>query len=605
MKAQSLLYAVSALQSLVEGKNVLVESLPNVPAGWSKLGDAKSDQLTKLRIALEQPGLARFEQTLYDISTPQHALYGQHLSREDARELLKPAEESTAAVLHWLRSAGIDANDIEENGEWINFKTTVSKAADLLDTQFSEYTYTGSDQKNIRTLHYSVPEEIRAHITMIQPTTRFGQIRTQNIQTSHVFKQDELPNFLQEAAEIPPQQLNVTFCNKTVTPECLRALYKIGDAQADPDTPGFFGINGFLEEYAKHDALDTFLQKWAPYAVSQNFTTIKVNGGLDNQNDTVDLDVEANLDMQYAAAIGFDQEIKYYSITSEPDPNNISNEPYLELLTHLLDLPNDQLPHTLTTSYGEDEQSVPKEYAKKVCNMFAQLGSRGVSVLFSSGDTGPGSSCQTNDGKNTTRFLPIFPGACPHLTSVGGTIGVQPERAVSFSSGGFSEIHSRPKYQDEAVSNYVSSIGDTFKDFYNPTGRGFPDVSAQGANFVVISGGNAINVGGTSASAPTFAGIIALLNNARLSNGLKPLGFLNPWLYSNAHDILTDIVDGGSTGCTGRDIFTGSPAPYVPGAGWNATTGWDPVTGLGTPLFDKMLADAVPGYVMPSISDRS
>ena len=50
--------------------------------------------------------------------------------------------------------------------------------------------------------------------------------------------------------------------------------------------------------------------------------------------------------------------------------------------------------------------------------MFAQLGARGVSVLFSSGDTGVGSACQTNDGKNTTRFLPIFPAACPFVTSV-------------------------------------------------------------------------------------------------------------------------------------------------------------------------------------------
>ena len=56
------------------------------------------------------------------------------------------------------------------------------------------------------------------------------------------------------------------------------------------------------------------------------------------------------------------------------------------------------------------------------CSMFAQLGARGVSVLFSSGDTGVGSACETNDGKNATRFLPIFPAACPFVTSVGGTV---------------------------------------------------------------------------------------------------------------------------------------------------------------------------------------
>ncbi|KAI1200278.1 subtilisin-like protein [Nemania serpens] len=615
MKTQSLLCAVIALlQSVAEGKNVLVESLPGVPAGWTKLRDATSSQLIKLRIALEQPNLALFEQTLYDVSTPQHVLYGKHLSREEVRDLVKPSEGSAAAVLGWLRAAGIDEADIEEDGEWVNFKTTVARAADLLDAEFSVYRHVGTVKESVRTLRYSVPEDIRSHITMIQPTTRFGQVRPQRIQTSHVFEQSELASHVQGAGKISTQHLNATFCNSTITPECLRALYKIGDAKADPGAPGFLGVNGFLEQYAKHDALDTFLEQWAPYATSQNFTTVRVNGGLNNQTDTVDDDVEANLDMQYAASIGFGQDITFYSVggraplvpdLDQPDANDSSNEPYLELLTYLLRQPNSKLPHTLTTSYGEDEQSVPKEYVKKVCTLFGQLGARGVSVIFSSGDTGPGSACQTNDGKNTTRLLPTFPAACPYLTSVGGTVGVEPERAVSFSSGGFSDIWPRPLYQDAAVSKYVRGIGSAFEGLYNPRGRGFPDVAAQGSGFVVVSQGAAIRVGGTSASAPTFAAVVSLLNNARLGKGLRPLGLLNPWLYAHAADALTDVVDGGSTGCTGRDIYSGLPAPYVPGAGWNATKGWDPVTGLGTPLFDKMLERAVPGFLLPLISDPS
>lgn len=94
---------------------------------------------------------------------------------------------------------------------------------------------------------------------------------------------------------------------------------------------------------------------------------------------------------------------------------------------------------------------------------------------------------------------------------------------------------------------------------------------------------------GNSASAPTFAAIISLLNTARLKAKKKPLGFLNPWLYSDAKAGLVDITLGGSTGCTGTDIYSGLSAPYVPYASWNATTGWDPVTGLGTPNFKKLL----------------
>ena len=97
-----------------------------------------------------------------------------------------------------------------------------------------------------------------------------------------------------------------------------------------------------------------------------------------------------------------------------------------------------------------------------------------------------------------------------------------------------------------------------------------------------------------SAAAPAFAGIVSLLNNARLSVGQPPLGFLNPWLYSAGKNGFTDIVHGGSKGCTGRDIYSGLPTPFVPYASWNATKGWDPVTGLGTPDFGKLLQMTTP-----------
>lgn len=97
-----------------------------------------------------------------------------------------------------------------------------------------------------------------------------------------------------------------------------------------------------------------------------------------------------------------------------------------------------------------------------------------------------------------------------------------------------------------------------------------------------------------------FAAIISNLNALRFSLGLPSLGFLNPFLYSIGKQGLTDIVRGGSTGCTGTAIYTGARGAHVPYAGWNATTAWDPVTGLGTPLFPKLVeamfeADAISG----------
>jgi tripeptidyl-peptidase-1 len=330
----------------------------------------------------------------------------------------------------------------------------------------------------------------------------------------------------------------------------------------------------------------------------QLYVTNLATGGTLDQNATAD-SVEANLDIDYTVGL-VDPSIEtvFYSTAGrgilvpdldQPTEANNDNEPYLDFFTYIAGLADDELPQVLTTSYGEDEQSVPATYAKKVCDIIGQLGTRGVSVIFSSGDTGVGSACQTNDGKNTTRFLPIFPASCPYVTSVGGTYKIEPEQAVDFSSGGFSDLWKRPAYQDEAVGAYLEKLGSQWDGLYNPEGRGFPDVAAQGQGFRVVDKGSQISVGGTSASAPVFASVVALLNNARLAAGKPSLGFLNPWIYSEAYQALNDIKDGGSTGCTGRSIYSGLKAPKVPYASWNATEGWDPVTGYGTPDFGKLL----------------
>ena len=91
-----------------------------------------------------------------------------------------------------------------------------------------------------------------------------------------------------------------------------------------------------------------------------------------------------------------------------------------------------------------------------------------------------------------------------------------------------------------------------------------------------------------SASAPVFAGIVSQLNAVRLAEGKSRMGFLNPWLYTTGESGFTDIIIGGSRGCSG-----GAHGISVPFASWNATTGWDPATGLGTPLFSKLAQLAI------------
>jgi len=571
----------------IEGRNEVVENLQQIPEGWSDIGAPFMDHRLHFRIAVRSENRDRFERTLMEVSTPSHPRYGQHLKREELKSLIKPRAESTRVVLNWLEQSGIQVRDIQNDGEWINFYAPVKHAEELMNTTFK--TYQSEHRPNIRkirSLHYSVPKEIRRHIDMIQPTTRFGQIQPERSQVLY-----------KEAAPFSMAAVN-TSCNIATTPNCLAGLYNFADYKIAPEVNVTIGVSGFLEQYARYADFRQFATSYSPKTVGSTFSFTSINGGLLDQNATTS-SVEANLDIQYTAGlVAPNIATTFYSAPGrgklvpdidQPSPDDNQNEPYLDFFTYMISLADEQLPQVLTTSYGEDEQSIPVEYAKKVCDMIGQLGTRGVSVIFSSGDTGVGSACQTNDGKNTTRFLPTFPASCPYVTSVGGTIRVEPEEAVDFSSGGFSDIWDRPMYQEDAVSSYLKKLGDRWQGLYNPKGRGFPDVAAQGHAFRVVDKGRVISVGGTSASAPVFASIVALLNNARLASGKPALGFLNPWIYQVGYEGLNDIVKGGSTGCTGRSIYSGLPAPHVPYASWNATNGWDPVTGHGTPDFERLL----------------
>ena len=149
------------------------------------------------------------------------------------------------------------------------------------------------------------------------------------------------------------------------------------------------------------------------------------------------------------------------------------------------------------------------------------------------------------------------------VTSVGATNGIFPETAADFSGGGFSNYFPRPSYQDAQVNAFLSGLNDTYAGLYNATGRAYPDVAAQGVNFEISWLWYPEYATGTSCATPTVASIVSLINDRLIAAGKPVLGFLNPWLYSNASSAFTDIVSGNAAGCGTN--------------GWSAVEGWDPV----------------------------
>jgi tripeptidyl-peptidase-1 len=224
-------------------------------------------------------------------------------------------------------------------------------------------------------------------------------------------------------------------------------------------------------------------------------------------------------------------------------------------------------------------------------NNFAKLAGIGVSIMISSGDSGAGNPPESDVTAQT--LWPSWPASSPWVTAVGATRFVnqkvgQPEMASDQfgSGGGFSTQFNASTYQAAAVAAYLkqSSTLPKFPPLSQiPTGgRATPDIAGLGEGYQVYTEGQVESVGGTSCSSPMFAGLVSLINDARIQAGKPTMGFLNPFLYQ-CTGCFFDVVQGSNA--IDRN---GLPQTY----GYAAATGWDAATGLGTPHFDKLLAAA-------------
>ncbi|KAJ7742291.1 family S53 protease-like protein [Mycena metata] len=526
-------------------------------SGFVSTGPAPSDAELTLRIALNPNNIAGLESELYAVSNPSSSRYGQHLTPEEVAGYVKPSSDALSVVTSWLQTNKISATTISPAGDVLQFKIPVSQANLLFNTEFSVFTHSATDETTIRTLQYSLPVELSGAVAYVHPTTTFSR-----------------PFAAPKPQPLPSNSKRDTdpTCADITTISCLQGEYGIPTTSAT-QTNNVLGVSGYDNEFANFNDLKQFLAKYRPdFPATTKFDVELLDGGSNTQV-TGFAGVEASLDIQYTVGVASGVPVKFISVGPL---NNDTVSGFLDQINALISDPS--RPTVLTTSYGFDEEDLTLPVAQGLCNAYAQLGALGTSILFSSGDGGVGG----NEFECTT-FVPTAPSTCPWVTSVGSSQTILEnftknnfsEIGAAFSSGGFSNYFEAPAYQKADVDAYISSLGDTYNGLFNTTGRGFPDVSAEGVNFVVVAGNETGLVSGTSASSPVFASVIALLNDELIAAGKSPLGFLNPFLYSPAgRAALNDVSDGKNPGC-------GT-------SGFNATVGWDPVTGLGSPSYPKL-----------------
>lgn len=568
-----------------------------VPRRWTEARRPDADHKIALRIGLKQGSFSDLERQLYEVSDPDHQSYGQHLTAQEVHKLLEPSDETLDQVHEWLADYGVDKSKLDYSPakDWITVTLPVASIEQMLNTKYSIYRHDDGSEV-VRTPKWSLPLHLHDHIDTIQPTNSWFRARPKAFALKVETLQDQRP-----ATKLYSNGSVSDVCVwDHVTPTCLRTLYGTIDYQTQSTDTNIMGLVNYLGESSNRNDTFQFLSKYRPEAKSgaydfkfdsiANGTTSQV---YTNQSIKDQTNIESNLDVQAMLGIGWPTKLIAYSVggraPSTPDAatTTANNEPYLAWLEHLLSLSDDELPRVISTSYDDDEQTVPRSYATRVCSDMAQLGARGVSLLFASGDEGVGfsGSCSSNDGTNSPSFLPEFPSSCPFVTSVGATMNFTPEVAAYkesngyASGGGFSDYFSRPWYQDGVVDAYVESLRGRDAGFYNQSGRGYPDIAGQGFSYVEVWNSRDVRVSGTSASTPAISAIFALVNDALLAAGRRPLGFLNPWLYKQGYNAFTDITSGSAVGCS----------ELGDGLGFPAKEGWDAVTGFGTPNFKDIL----------------
>ncbi|KAF9077941.1 subtilisin-like protein [Rhodocollybia butyracea] len=546
----------------------------SVPSSvWKYHSTPDPTTLLSLRLGLRPSNFDTLLVHLSETSDPFHERYGKHLSRDQVDELMRPGDETVQEVKEWLNWHGIedDAVSTATSDRSVTITIPVSLAETMLNTTYHVYAHEETNETIIRTLEYSLPRHLHDHINLVSPTTYFGT--TRSMETSFVVSEGATSGLTSDVT--PPAS-----CNTVITPTCLQDIYNTAGYILTQTATNKIGITGYGEQFASLADLTTFTKQFLPNTTNATFTVQEVNGGGNNQNDP---GIQANLDTQIATGIAWPTPIIFYSTGgSAPSiPDSVSSSssgggPFLDWIEFISTVPDEELPTTFSTGYGEDEQTVPADYATEVCNLLATLGLRGASVMFTSGGPGVGAgTCKTNNGTNEILFQPIFPASCPFVTAVGATTGIAPQVAAMQSGGGFSNLFQQPSYQSSAVNLFLDNLGGTNAGLFNPAGRAYPDVSAQSQVLQVILGGRLEGVTGVTCATPTFSGVIALLNDFKLAKDGTTLGFLNPLLYANP-SALNDVVTGTNPGCGTH--------------GFSAGTGWDPVTGLGTPDFVKLQA---------------
>jgi subtilase family serine protease len=537
----------------------------------------------------DRKGAAEFARR---VSTPGDALFHQYITPEEFAARYGANAADYAALKEWAASVGLKVSQESIARTVLTVRGAVGQMQTIFKTQLNRYR--GPDGSEFYSASFSptIPGEIASKVSSVLGLTGSRQY------APHVKIGKVLGESPRLGAADAAGKMNGTHGSGPgggYSAANLRTAYGIptfGSLQKDT-VVALFEQGGFsIVDVAKYlDANSLPLPKLTPVSVDHSPTTIS----------DPNVEVEAVLDIDMIIGINpAVSEILVYEDSIDPFPTAL-----LDAMTKVADEKKAQI---LSISYGDDEANQGTAAMEAENAVLAQLTGEGVTVLASSGDDGA-----YGRGPNGP-YNVADPSSQPFVTAVGGTtlftdgnsnyLGEQVWNELAShagaTGGGISSYWPIPFYQtSEPVSGYVVSNGGS------STYRNVPDVSAVGDLFTGVSiyskiAGGWITVGGTSVSAPIWAGYLSILNAGFHYLGLKDVGYFNTLLYA------VGAPFGGGTGFAANqlfDIIEGTnglpPALSFGNPGFSAGFGYDNCTGNGSLWGANFFPQLAATYVSP------
>jgi len=504
---------------------------------------------------------AALERFLEEQRNPSSPDYQRWLTPEEYGERFGASPNDVARLAAWLEAESLTVEQVARGRNWIAFSGTAAQVGAAFGTELRRYEADG-EMHFANATEPSVPAVLAAVIGTVRGLDdfRLKPSRTRQIQ----------PDF------------NASNGNHYLAPDDLATIYNIAPLYK----AGFDGTGqklAIVGQTAINLAdMRGFRSTFGLPAKDPQLVLYGTNPGV-SQGDQI----EADLDLEWAGAVARNATIVY-----------VYSQNVISSLQYAID---QNLAPVISMSYGGCESG----NLASLRTIAQQANAQGITWMNASGDSGA-AGCDYQVSVASHGPAVTFPVDVPEVTAVGGTefaesgnTGWSGQNSATLSSA--TGYLPEKAWNDTALGGGIwASGGGASKAFPKPWwqagpgvpndgARDVPDISltASGAHdgYVIYANGGLGAVGGTSASSPAFAGIVALINQYVVTKGAqaKPgLGNINPNLYNLAQTttgIIHDITAGdnivpcasGSSGCPSSGSF-----------GYRAGVGYDLVTGLGS-----------------------